>query len=94
MEYGPIEVPTASVPDEILHRLRRLVGEQSEVDIPKSRVHYRRFRQTRRERFRRCSGGDRLFFPCGLFVEDVPVAGFVPGCVGLARFRKIEKGSR
>lgn len=94
MEYGPIEVPTASVPDEILHRLRRLVGEQSEVDIPKSRVHYRRFRQTRCERFRRCGSGDRLFFPCGLFVEDVPVAGFVPGCVGLARFRKIEKGSR
>ena len=45
MEYGPIEVPTTGVPDEILHSLRRLIREQPEVDIPKCGVHHRRFRQ-------------------------------------------------
>ena len=84
MEYGSIEVPTAGVPDEILHSLRRLIGEQPEVDIPKSGVHHCCFRQARRERFRGCGCGDCLLFPCGLFVEDVTVARFVPGCVGLA----------
>lgn len=84
MKYGPIEVPTAGMADEILHSLRRLIGEQPEVDIPKSGVHHRRFCQARRERFRGCGGGDCLFFPCGLFVEDVSFAGFVPSCMGLA----------
>jgi len=84
MEYAAIEVPTAGVPDEILHCLRRLIGEQPEVDIPKSGVQHCRFRQARCERFHGCGAGDRLFFPCRFFVENVPITRFVPGCVGLA----------
>jgi hypothetical protein len=82
MENDPIKVPTARVPDKVLHRFGGLVGEQPEVDVSKSGVHHRRFRHARCERFRGCGRGNRLFFACGLFVEDVPVAGFVSGCGG------------
>src|SRR6266404_3685701 len=71
VEDDPVEVPTAGVADEILHRLGRLVGKQPEVDVSECGVYHRRSRHTRCERFRGRGGGNRLFFPCRLFIEDV-----------------------
>ena len=84
VEDDTVEVPTAGVPNEILHRLGCLVGEQSEVDISKCGVKHRRSRHAQCERFRGCGGGNRLFFPRRLFIEDVTVARLVPVYLGLA----------
>jgi len=78
MENDTLKVTASRVADKVFNRFRRLLREQTHVDIAHRRVDCRRVGKWRRAgALVGCGGGNALFLACWAFVEDIAVAGFV-----------------